>query len=382
MAKSRPHVALIIETSKAYGRGVLRGIARYVRANGPWSIYHEERSRRDPLPPWLETWRGDGIIVRGQDSRTARPAMKTPAAVVDLGEDCLENLPRVESDNLAIARLAAEHLIDRGFQEFGYVGSEGTVWSARRQASFLETIHHKGGACSIYQGPAQRRPPGPWERSQDDLAEWLRALPKPAGVMAANDAIGLRVLEACRRGELAVPEEVAVVGVDNDEVLCDLAEPPLSSVAQDLHRIGYEAAALLDRLMAGEKPPEHPACFPPLGVVTRQSTDLVAIADPKIAAAVRYIREHACDGIGIEDVARRASLSRRALERRFVKHLGRPPHSEIFRVRLDRVKVLLIETELPLKVIAAKAGFQHVSSMCTSFKKKTGRSPGQYRKLK
>ena len=199
--------------------------------------------------------------------------------------------------------------------------------------------------------------------------------------MASYDIRARHVLDACRRAGLAVPDEVAVVGVDNDTFLGDLTDPPLSSVAPDTRRTGYEAAALLDRLMSGRERQRGQAIFvEPLGVVTRRSTDVLALGDADVSAAVRFIREHACDGIAVKDVLEQVPLSRRVLEGRFRKLLGRTPHDEIARIRLERVRQLLRETRLPLSDIAARSGFRTAEYLATAFRREFGTSPDAYRK--
>ncbi|HEY1108871.1 MAG TPA: substrate-binding domain-containing protein, partial [Opitutaceae bacterium] len=211
------------------------------------------------------------------------------------------------------------------------------------------------------------------------LRAWVDALPKPVGIMAAYDIRGQQVLDACRSASLAVPSDVAVIGVDNDALLCDLASPPLTSVIPNAHRAGYEAAALLEKLMAGRKVPATAHLIPPLGVAARQSTDVLAVDDRDVARAVQFIREHACEGINVSDLLRTVPLSRRVLEQRFQKLLGRTPREEILHVRLARVRQLLGETDLPLYLIAERTGFEHVEYLSVVFKRETGQTPSEYR---
>jgi LacI family transcriptional regulator len=212
-----------------------------------------------------------------------------------------------------------------------------------------------------------------------DLRRWLRELPKPVGIMACYDIRGQQVLDACRSAGLAVPAEVAVIGVDNDELLCDLASPPLTSVVPNAHRTGYEAAGLLDRLMAGKRVAAAPTLIAPLGVAARQSTDVLAVDDREVARAVQFIREHACDGINVGDVLRVVPLSRRVLEMRFQRLLGRTPREEILQARLGRVKQLLGETDLPLYLIAERTGFEHVEYLSVVFRREAGTTPSAFR---
>ena len=199
--------------------------------------------------------------------------------------------------------------------------------------------------------------------------------------MACNDVRGQHVLDACNRIDLAVPEEVAVIGVDDEEQVCELCDPPLSSIVPNAERVGYKAAELLDRLMCGASGRGHSSgSIPPLGIATRQSTDVLAIDDPDVAEAVRYIREHACRGAIVEDILGRVPVSRSILERRFRKVLDCSPQALIRRTQLKRVKQLLVDTDLPLVKISELAGFKHHEHMCTVFKREVGDSPGAYRR--
>jgi LacI family transcriptional regulator len=376
----RPRVALIVETSLASGRDVLRGIARYIRVSNPWSVYHEPRSLEESVPRWLRDWQGDGIIARVQNKKIAAAVLETGLPAVDvLGLVRDVGLPLVHVDDEAIARLAAEHLLERGFRNFGFCGVTGANWSDARCEAFVRMVREAGCECSIDHLPPDSRGSETWENQEERLTEWVRTLSKPAGVMVCNDPRGQQVLEACHRAGAAVPEEVAVIGVDNDEPLCEIADPPLTSVIPDHQQVGFEGAALLDRLMEGGSPSAEPIYLPPAGVATRMSTDVLAAEDLDVVAAVRFIREHACRGIGVDDVVAEVLVSRSTLQRRFGRALGRSIHDEILRVRLRRVVQLLAETELPIETVAAKAGFAHRQYLGEIFKAKTGQTLAAYR---
>ncbi len=382
--KSIPHVALILETSTAYGRALIQGATRYIREVGPWTVYIEQRSLQDPGPPWLEEWDGDGIISRASTPRSARAVLRTGIPTVDLNDQVRGlGMPQIHSDHAAIARLAAEHLLDRGFRQFAYFGFPVFEWSVRRQEAFAARVRAAG--CDFHEDEATRRASwghqqSSWEEEMAAAARWIKKLPKPLGVMTGNDPRGIQLLDACRRAGVAVPEEVAVVGVDNDELMCQAAYPPLSSVIPDAARIGYEAAALLDRLMKGQPAPAAMQTIPPLGVAVRQSSDVTAIADPRLADALRFIREHACDGIGVDEVIENAAVSRSVLQRLFRKHVDTTILDAITGVRIARVKQLLAETDLPLDAIAGRAGFAYMEYMSAVFRRQTGRTPGAYRR--
>jgi LacI family transcriptional regulator len=377
----RSRVALIIETSTSYGRRILRGIRRYAHTHQSWSIFLQQRDLSGEPPPWIKNWDGDGIISRITTKEMVEDARRLRIPLIDL-TDRYETLAshQVWSDNQAIARLGAEHLIERGFRNFGFCGFTDEIWSDRRRDSFVREVALAGSECRIYESPWFGPDVHPWEQEQRQIMAWLSALPKPAGVMTCNDYRGQHVLEACGRLDLAVPEEVAVVGVDDEEELCELCEPPLSSVVPNAEMVGYKAAELLDQLMAGREAAEPRLEIAPIGVATRQSTDVLAIDDPEIAAAVRYIRENACQGAKVEDILDDVPISRSILERRFRKYLGHSPQALIRQTRLKRVKQLLVDTDLTLAKISALAGFRHQEHMCVLFKKEVGESPGAYRR--
>jgi LacI family transcriptional regulator len=342
----------------------------------------------DTVPSWLKSWRGDGIIARIENRRMARVIRNLRVPSVDLRGRVLDpRIPSILTDDDAGARLAAEHLLERGFRHFAYCGFVGTEYSDARSNVFERVICEAGFTCSIYQLP-HRFQGGRAERMEvqrliyeKNLAKWLQRLPKPIGLMACNDARGQQVLNACRDLGIAVPGELAVVGVDNDDMVCDLCDPPLSSVVPNTRKIGFEAGSLLERMILGEPPPNKAVFIMPLGIVRRQSTDVLAIQDKVTAEAIRFIREHACDGIRVEDVLQRLPLlSHSALERQFNKLLGRTPKAEIIRVQLDRVKELLTESDFTLKEIAAKTGFHYHEYMSALFKEKIGETPGHFRR--
>ena len=377
----RRSVALLIETSNSYSRGVLEGIVFYGRKHERWSIFLPEQERGGNPPPWLKNWQGDGIIARIENDSTARALTRLKLPVVDVSAARrLPDIPWVETDDAAIAELAVKHLKERGFRHLGYCGDPGFNWSNWRQEVFLHLARKEGLTVQAFQSLSRNNPDYSWTKEKSGLSKWLKQLPKPAGILACYDIQAQKVLEVCRELNIAVPEQVAVLGVDNDRLLCELSDPPLSSIICDTKRTGYEAASLLDRMMRGEKVDSEPVLVEPLGIQTRQSTDILAINDPEIASAVRFIREQALDGIDVADVTRAVPLSRRVLESRFKKLIGRTPHEEITRVKLERIQELLKETDLSLAEIASRVGFEHVEYMSVFFRKTVGLPPGKYRK--
>lgn len=381
MRKKFPHVILLIETSDSYGRGLLLGVRRYLGENGPWSMFLELRAPRSAPPRWLHTWRGDGILTATETRVIAEAVRSLRLPAVELRSPHLNpGIPCVGYDNRAVGRLAAEHLIDRGLRQFAVCQFGTDVCFQQRRIDFVETVKRAGYDCTTHLVKSRPRIPIQWEKQQDNLAAWVKRLQKPIGVMACTDQVGCCLLDACARAGVAVPEEVAAVGVGNDELLCTMAMPALTSVQLDAERIGYEAASLLDRLMAGEAAPDRPVLIEPLGVIARGSSDLVAAGDPAIARAVQYIRQAACDGIAVSDVVQKVAISRSALERGMRAALGRSPNEEITRVRIERVKELLISTVEPLKAIAWRTGFQTPQYLVQVFRRQVGMTPGAFRR--
>jgi LacI family transcriptional regulator len=382
MARSirTPHrVAVVIEASNAYGRGLLAGIHRHVREHDPWTVFLPEHGRGTPPLESLARWRGDGIIARIETEAIAtvigdlRRKQRIPVIDVSAAR-LLPGIPYVETDDAAIARLAADHFLEREFRSFAFLGDRRFRWSINRCRVFTDVLAAHGRAVSVLDEPAS-------EDGGDDEAvgRWIAGLPRPLAVFCCYDIRGRQALDACRRAGVAVPDQVAVLGVDDDELLCGLASPPLSSVIPDAMGAGRLAAELLDGLMRGGRLDRDEWLLPPLGISTRQSTDVVAVDDALVSGAVQFIRDHACRGIKVADVARAAGATRRALESRFMKCLGRTPHAEIAQVQFRRIEQLLRETDLPLAAVAERAGFRHAEYMTVAFSRHYGLPPSRWR---
>ena len=298
-------------------------------------------------------------------------------------ENC--GLPLIATENRTVVDLVTEHFMQRGFRHYAFCGFVGANYSDQRSHLFQERLARAGFACAVYNPPETSRDAQVIELEkrgllfQDHLSNWLKSLPKPLGIFTCNVIRGNQVVNACRRANLAVPEEVAVVGVDNDEIFCELCDPPLTSVALNTLQIGYEATALLERIMDGGKRPEKPVRLPPLGIVTRRSSDVLAMSDRQLAAGTRFMREHAFQTININEVAKAAGMSRRVFERRFVAQVGRAPKAEVLRLRLERVKDLLTDTDWTLAQIAERTGFKYSEYLHTVFTQKVGMPPGRFR---
>jgi LacI family transcriptional regulator len=380
VAGSRRRVAVLVETSMASGRQILQGIARYARENGSWIMSHEPGHMQDVLPDWVKHWRGEGIIARVRSRHMAVALGASRIPVVDvLGGWPHPKIPLVQVSDAGVARLAAGHLMDRGFRRFAFCGIEKLHWAGLRRDAFVSIVTAAGYPCEVTELPPRGTPAWFAQKDRQRLARWIEGLPKPVGIMACNDLAGQRVLDACRRAGVNVPEEAAVLGVDNDESLCEVSDPRLSSIIPVHDHVGYEAARVLQRLMEGKRATQQELLLDPTEVVVRRSTDILAIDDPELAAAMGFIRDHACEGIGAEDVVRYVGVSYSTLKRRFRSVLKRSIHDEIIRIRLDRVKELLVGTRLSLASVARKTGFEHQEYLGAVFKTHVGMTPNKFR---
>jgi LacI family transcriptional regulator len=374
---SRKKVALLIETSNGYARELLQGIRAWQREHGSWAIRLSEHGRGTGVPKWLCDWRGDGVIARVENPRIAVELRAVRLPVVDVSAALPRTpFPRVSTDSEAVTLAAAEHLRERGFRHFAYCGDARFLWSVRRGIFFQRQIHALRGICAVF---APQRVDTTTEGEIAAIARWLKKLPKPVGVLACYDIRGQLVLEACKLAGFSVPTEVGVIGVHNDDLLCELCDPPLTSVIPNARRAGYEAAALLASMMAGKKVAPSSRLIPPLGVAARQSTDVVAVNDALVSAAARFIREHSMSGIKVKDVLGAVPMSRTLLERRFRRTFGHTLGAHILKVRLEQVKKLLATTGLSVGAIAERTGFLHSEYLSVAFRRETGLTPTNYR---
>jgi len=378
-----PKVILLIESSRESGRALLRGIASYAYHHGPWSFYWEpaglEKGQRNPVV--LEA---DGVIARDVDMvpREKGLVRRMPGVVIGHRHTEVPGKANVVTDSAAVAGMAAGHLLGCGFRHFGFCGYRNTSWSAARRDVFASKIRQAGFEVRVHE-VHEVRPDGVAQhekKARESIVRWLRSVPRPIGLMACNDDLGKEIVEACREAGLRVPDDVAIIGADNDEVVCGLSNPPLSSVAINFERAGYEAAGVLDHLMRGTRRAPERIMVRASHVVPRQSTDILAVEDTGLAKALRFIRDHARSGATVEATARAAGLSRRVLEKRFRKFLKHSALEEIRRVRTDQIARMLVETELPVSQIAETLGFEDVQHVARYFRAGKGLSPLAYRK--
>jgi LacI family transcriptional regulator len=382
MSKVRK-VVLLITPSREYTRGLLRGIAKYSRTQGFWAFYrpidYREPKGKERLLPLLKAWEPDGILMREPHKIKDIIAMGIPAISCPYTRERIPGLTNIMTDHVSIGEMGAEHLLERGFQQFAYCGFDDWWWSRKRGEFFGKTAVEAGYPTYFYPQP-RAKAKRTWDKELPIIADWLLTLPKPVGLMACNDDRGEWVIEACKIAGLNVPDEVAIVGVDNDPLICDLCNPPLSSIVLNVEKAGYEAAVHLDKMMAGEKVTNYEIHVQPTHVAIRQSTDVLAVEDAHVAAALRFIRQRSKTVIQVSNVVSASGLSRRALEKRFRSILGHSIHDEIRRTRVEQIIKMLAETAMPISDIAQALGFPDVAHISRYFSREKGISPLAYRK--
>jgi LacI family transcriptional regulator len=373
-------IALLLDSGIGCVRGILHGIRAYASSKPNWVL--RNCPPRTHLIAQVRDWQPHAMIAGLVLPKMARAVMSMGVPVVDIAYFLPDlKVPTVDVDHTMVGCLAAEYFLERKFVHFGFFGSESATYSKIQEASFRQRLATAG--CSVFpcygEFLSDLTTPRLWKRSMRNTRRWLHRLGRPAAIFCCDDVPARYLADVCSQIGLRVPDDIALLGLGDDELECRLADPALSSIAVPSQRIGYEAAAILDRLMSGKTCPHEPLLLPPLHVVTRYSTDVIAIDDATIRAALHYIREHAWHDLRIADVAHEIAVGRRPLERRFREVLGRSVLEEIHKVRIQRAKELLSETDLPITTVAARAGFSSIRRLDVLFGRLAGLSPTAYR---
>lgn len=378
-------VILIYDATRYFDLRVIQGVADFVRERPGWQLFFHEAVRREVGPTDFEGWPADGVICSCHMVGLPATRGSWGVPVVAFGGTseasvaCLDCVHCVAADQPAVGRLGAEHLLQRGFRQLafcGYGDPHDRAWSDLRAKAFAARVAAAPLPCEVFSPNGNS---GTWPALHAVLAEWLKSLPKPVGLMAANDRRARQIIETCHHLGIKVPEEIAVLGVDDDPLICELCRPAISSIDQSGRQIGATAAALLDALMSGENPDRRPRLISPAGVSERRSTDIIAVQDKVASAALAYVRANACDGIKIADVADALSISRSTLQTRFREAVGRTLHDEMRRVRIDTARRLLSNGDMPIKQVATSAGFRTVQHLTAVFRQFLGVTPAAFR---
>ena len=381
-SKDTPQVALLVETSTSWGSQIVKGISNYAQENGGWFFFIEPRGRYEPvsMPP---NWSGDGVIARVTSLKLAKEleAAKIPTVNVSWFEYQNPLMARCTSDEVAVGRMSARYFTELGLQHYGYFGPlyrPGYVDGVK--SSFLQEIEKAGHQCFVYDPPRKKKTANQWIQTMQQMSYWIEQLPKPIGILAWNSTRARQVTDACRYANINVPHEVAVLGGERDDLMDQISNPPLSSIDVSAVQVGYQSAKLLHKIIQGKNIPLEPVLVPPNSIIERQSTETLAVDDSEVATAVQFIRDHYAEDIQVSDIVNYLNISKRIMEKRFIKALGVSPAAEIRRVRLRQAKQLLRTTKNPLPQIARACGFNEPSSFSRTFRKETGITPSEYRK--
>ncbi len=377
-------VAVLVETNREYARGLLEGINLFALERGDWAIHFEVRTLDSPLPRWLDKLSVDGVMARVDNRATARKLLDLNLPVIDLrGGVAGSGIPFIGANNSTIARRVAEHLKSLGLENFAfYARPPGeNRFQDQRCKDFVREIEAAGHNCHVFKHPQTAKERLSWRIERREAIRWLRSLPKPIGIMAPHDEFGHRLLLACRDASIEVPRQVAVASVDNDALICNMGTPTLTSIDVASKEIGYQAAKILDAAMRKqiELPQDAFIEIEPGEVISRESTRLAGISDPVAQKALVFIRDHASRGITVADVLAHVGASQRGLERKLKAAIGRTPHQEIMRVRIDLAKQLLFSSTLPLQNISHRCGFDSYKYFSDAFLSSTGLRPSAYR---
>jgi LacI family transcriptional regulator len=382
----KPTVAVLVDTFRAYGRGLSRGFAAYAAEQGGWDFEIKDHDPRSAVPEWIHTWKGDGIICRVRSEEMCEALANLKCPVVDMyGQHSHDDIPLIDTDPNSVAKTALKFFLDAAFTKFAFCGLPGLRFSDEREEAFVSLVRKLGFSVEVFDDPTPHADREPLRRRLyyaqeiEELEPWIATLPPHTAVLACNDRRAQHFLMAAARVGRKVPEELAVMGVDNDDVICELANPPLSSIRPDTYTIGYTAATWLNRLMRGESLDRSHLYIAPLGVQERASTDIVPSEDVLFVKAIRFIRSNVQRGIDVKSVVDHVGCCRSTLEGRFKQFLRRSVKEELTRARLAGAKVLLQETSLTLEEVANSCGFATASHFSRVFRESEGRTPGQFR---
>lgn len=384
MYQARHSISLLFNANKVYDRQVIEGIGHYLQSSRvDWDIYLEEDflCRMDHF----NDWGGDGVIADFDDPAIQDSLKNCPVPVVGVGgsyvnEADYPDVPYVATDNLEVVKAAYEHLKQKGIERFAFYGfpaDEGHRWARERESAILALCKEDGYECAIYRGHPTR--PETWQYTMNRLTDWIAGLPNPIGIISVTDARARHLLQACDHIDKLVPDQISIVGIDDDDIARNLSRISLSSVTQGCFEMGYQAAKLLHRRLENPNLKNKRVLVPPAGVAQRQSTDFKALNDPYVIQAMHYIRQHACRGVKVDQVLDYVGISRSNLEHRFKAERGHSIHTELHNEKLERACELLLQSDASTSEIAQQSGYPSLQYMYAVFRKHYNQTPKEYR---
>lgn len=377
-------IILLIDFAEEYSKALLKGIAKYSKEHGPWifcrmPLFQRETIGLDGILEWALEWGADGII--GQLYNDTGIEKFIEAGIPVIAQDFKERfkeIPNITGSHKEAGEMGADYFLKKGFKNFAFYGFKDIVWSRERAEGFEERIAKAGHKVHYFEH-VMARSTEIWYYKPSSLSQWLKSLPKPIALMACDDNQGQHITEACRHSKIRIPEEVAVLGVDNDEMVCEFSDPPLSSIGQDAEKGGYDAAKLLHEMIKNGTAEFYDIIVRPTQVITRQSTDIYATNDAYIATSLKYIHQNIDKNLQVDDVVKQVPLSRRALEKRFLDITGYPIYKYIFNLRIEKLSQKLLETDLTVFEIALEMGLTDSKNIARQFKQIKGCTPIEYR---
>jgi LacI family transcriptional regulator len=379
-------IILLTDFGEEYGTSLLKGVTRYSQKYGPWVFcrmprYYSETKGIDGIRKWAKEWKANGIIGQLYNDSDVEKLWNDGIAVV--AQDFKErhkNIPNLTGDYFKTGKMAAEYFLRKGFEHFAFYGFKNIVWSRERAEGFEKRLNEEGYEVHYFERKRRFKSRELWYYKPSALSKWLKSLPKPIALMACDDNQGMHITEACRVTNIRIPEEVAVLGVDNDEMLCNLSDPPLSSVGLDTIKGGYEAARLLHTMIKTKNEQYYDIVVGPTQIVTRNSTDIYAAKDEYVGLALKYIHNNIEQNLNVPNVLAQVPLSRRSLEKRFSQVTGLPVYEYIFNLRIEKFTQKLLDTDLTVFEIAVDLGLNNGKNIARQFRQIKGCTPTEYRK--
>lgn len=377
-------IILLLDFAEEYSKSLLKGISKYSGEHGPWTfcrmpLYYRETIGMGGILQWAKEWGANGIIGQLYNDRDEEEILRSgiPVIAQDFKERFKE-IPNITGAYREAGKMGAEYFLKKGYKDFAFYGFNNIVWSRERAEGFEEKIHAAGQVVHYFEH-RKSRSTDLWYYKSNSLSQWLHSLPKPIALMACDDNQGLHITEACRQNKIRIPEEVAVLGVDNDVMLCELSDPPLSSIALDIEKGGYDSAKLLENLIRGNRD-HYDILVKPTQIITRQSTNIYATDDSYIASTLKYIHQNLDKSLNVDEIVKQVPLSRRSLEKRFLNRIGLPIYKYIFHLRMEKFTQKLLETDQTIFEIALDLGFNDSKNISRQFKQVKGCNPNAYRK--